>query len=73
MNLCGIEVWRRKRHALKQNDGNFDSVVRFSDEAKTEMMWWKDNIRLSYNDIDSSHGEADFFFRRVPDWLGMFL
>ena len=39
MNLCGIEVWRRKRHALKQNDGNFDSVVRFSYEAKREMVW----------------------------------
>ena len=51
---------KNKTDALKQNDGNFDSVVRFSDEAKTEMMWWKDNIRLSYNDIDSSHGEPDF-------------
>ena len=63
-----------KTDALKQNNGNFDSVVRFSDEARTEMVWWKDIIRLSYNDIDSSHGEPDFiiFFRRVPNWLGMF-
>ena len=35
-------------------------MVRFSDETKTEMVWWKDNIRLSYNDIDSIHGEPDF-------------
>ena len=28
-----------KTDTLKQNNGDFDSVVRFSDEAKMEMMW----------------------------------
>lgn len=43
-------------------------MVRFSDETKTETVWWKDNIRLSFNDIDSSHGETDFIIFSDMSW-----
>ena len=55
-----------KTDTLKQNNGDFDSVVRFSDEAKMEMMWRKNNIKFSYNDIDSSDGEPAFIIRIYP-------
>ena len=65
------ERYTRYFNSLKQNNGDFDSVVRFSDEVKMEMMWWKNHIKFSYNDMDSSHEEPAF--RRIPDWQGMFL
>ena len=55
-----------KTDTLKQNNGDFDSVVRFSDEAKMEMMWWKNDIKFSNNDIHSSDGEPAFVIIFYP-------
>ena len=31
----------------------------FSEEAKAEMQWWRDNIMLCYNDVDADRGDPD--------------
>lgn len=46
--------------ALKQNNNDYDSSVEFSAEAKTEMLWWRENIMSSVNDVDTDHGDPDF-------------
>ena len=33
-----------KNHALKFNKGNFEKRMQLSQEAKNELIWWKDNI-----------------------------
>lgn len=48
-----------KVNALKQNKGNYDAVVFFSEEAKVEMKWWCDNIMACYNDVDADRGDPD--------------
>ena len=40
-----------KIKALKENLGDFDSLVNLSTEAMEEMSWWKENIMESFNDI----------------------
>ena len=46
--------------ALKQNKGDYESKVVFSNEAKSEMIWWTENIMSSFNDVHSDHSEPDF-------------
>ena len=48
-----------KVNALRQSKGNYDAVVFFSEEAKAEMQWWRDNIMLCYNDVDADRGDPD--------------
>ena len=50
---------RDKTRALKQNKGNFDSRVNFSEETRSEMRWWKKNIAASYNHIDIDNSNPD--------------
>ena len=45
---------------LRQGNGDYDSPVLLSEEAKIELQWWKDNILSSYSLIDISHGKPDF-------------
>ena len=33
-----------KIQALKLNNGNFDSCLRLSDQSKSDITWWKDNV-----------------------------
>ena len=46
--------------ALKQNKGDYESKVVFSNEAKSEMIWWTENIMSSFSDVHSDHSEPDF-------------
>lgn len=45
---------REKTLALKQNKGDFDSVMTLSQDAKSELHWWVNNIVCVYNVV--SHG-----------------
>lgn len=47
-------IEREKIVALKQNNDNYDSVMIVTDECKTEILWWKQNINNLFSDI--SHG-----------------
>ena len=47
---------RDKTQALKQN---YDSRVNFSEETRSEMRWWKENITASYNHIDIDNSNPD--------------
>ena len=49
-----------KMQGLRQGNGVYDSLVLLSEEAKTELQWWKDNILSSYGLIYISHGKPDF-------------
>ena len=49
-----------KMQGLRQGNGVYDSLVLLSEEAKTELQWWKDNILSSYGLIYVSHGKPDF-------------
>ena len=49
-----------KMQGLRQGNGDYDSPVLLSEEAKIELQWWKDNILSSYSLIDISHGKPDF-------------
>ena len=50
---------RDKTRGLKQNKGNYDSRVNFSEETKSEVRWWKENITTSYNHIDFDNSNPD--------------
>ena len=45
--------------AHNQNKGDYESKVVFSNEAKSEMRWWTENIP-SFNDVHLDHSEPDF-------------
>ena len=49
-----------KIKALKQNKGDYESKVVFSNEAKSEMIWWTENIMSSFSDVHADHSEPDF-------------
>ena len=49
-----------KIKALKQNKGDYELKVVFSNEAKSEMIWWTENIMSSFNDVHSDHSKPDF-------------
>ena len=49
-----------KIKALKQNKGDYELKVVFSNEAKSEMIWWTENIMSSFSDVHSDHNEPDF-------------
>ena len=49
-----------KIKALKQNKGDYESKVVFSNEPKSEMIWWTENIMSSFSDVHSDHSELDF-------------
>lgn len=34
-------------HALKQNYGNFDALMTFTEEGKQDLLWWKQNVHCS--------------------------
>ena len=38
-----------KMQGLRQGNGVYDSLVLLSEEAKTELQWWKDNILSSHS------------------------
>jgi hypothetical protein len=40
-----------KSNALKQNKGDFDQLMRLSAKAKTELLWWIEQIDTTFNDI----------------------
>ena len=40
-----------KNKALKQNKGNFDSYMKLTEEAKTDIKWWIANIKKLYRNI----------------------
>lgn len=42
---------RCKATALHENKGNFNARLILTDEAKTDIQWWKENIDQLYNDI----------------------
>ena len=44
LECCKIE-------ALKCNKGKFDKPMKLNQEAFNDIVWWKDNIRQSYNQI----------------------
>lgn len=46
--------------AFKNNKGNWDSNVEISYYSKTEILWWKENVRASYTYIETNHGEPNF-------------
>ena len=46
--------------AHNQNKGDYESKVVFSNEAKSEMRWWTENIMPSFNDVHLDHSEPDF-------------
>ena len=48
-----------KIKTLKQNKGDYESKVVFSNEAKSEMIWWTENI-MSFSDVHSDHSQPDF-------------
>ena len=48
-----------KIKALKQNKGDYESKVVFSNEVMSEMIWWTENM-LSFSDVHSDHSEPDF-------------
>ena len=48
-----------KTRALKRNKGAYDTRVNFSEETKSEMRWWKENITSSYNHIDNDNSNPD--------------
>ena len=58
LGYCYME--NDKIKALKQNKGDYESKVVFSNEAKSEMIWWTENIMLSFSDVHSDHSEPDF-------------
>ena len=49
-----------KIKALKQNKGDYELKVVFSNESKSEMIWWTENIMSSFSDVHSDHSEPDF-------------
>ena len=49
-----------KIEALKQNKGDYESKVVFSNEVKSEMIWWTENIMSFFSDVHSDHSEPDF-------------
>ena len=71
-------IWYRymendKIRILKQSKGDYESIEVFSNEAKSEMIWWTENIMSSFSDVHSDHSEPDFVHRRLFDRLGLFL
>jgi hypothetical protein len=40
-----------KNAALRQNKGNFDRLMVLSENSKSELRWWIENIHHSYKDI----------------------
>ena len=55
--LYGPLYYRRidieKNLALKEHRGNFDKRMSLSSEAKTELLWWANNIHAAYKPINS--------------------
>ena len=55
---CTLEIG--KMQGLRQENGDYESPVLLSEEAKVELQWWRDNILSSHGLIDISQGEPDF-------------
>ena len=45
------ELEKEKIKALKKNNGNFDSMMSLSPQAKADILWWLHNIHTSVRDI----------------------
>ena len=43
-----------KNSALKENKGNFNSIITIDSDMKSDLEWWIENIELAYNPL--SHG-----------------
>ena len=54
-----------KMQGLRQGNGVYDSLVLLSEEAKTELQWWKDNILSSHSLIDISQGNQILYSFRT--------
>ena len=59
-----------KIEALKRSKGDYDATVTFSNEAVTDMQWWRNNIDRASNVIDESHGEPDIVIHSDASNLG---
>ena len=45
------EIDSEKSLSLKNSCGNFDSYMNFSDQAKADISWWKNNITSSFKKL----------------------
>ena len=51
---------REKTEGLALNKGDYEAQISLSGAAKTEIIWWKDNIFTASSDVHIDRGEPDF-------------
>ena len=56
--------------ALREGRGDYESPLALFNEAKTEILWWKEHVFHSCHDIDSSHREPDLVIFSDTSWTG---
>ena len=60
-----------KKLALKNSKGNVDANTAISDVTKEELKWWQENVIISFNLIDTSHGNPDLIFLSDASLTGL--
>ena len=47
--------------ALKQSKGSFDSVMNFSDKARSDLQWWIENITTTSNTVTDGNPQVTIY------------
>ena len=59
--------------ALKQNKGNFESIIILSDMARSDLQWWIDNITTTSNTATRDNAQVTIYSdASLTGWGGVY-
>lgn len=67
--FCWRQIWplsyremgNDKKVTLRKTEGNFDTIVKFSNKPMDDIRWWKDDVKQVTIGVNISHGQTAIY------------